>query len=56
LGYRGMVVHLEGGTQVIELYQGAIIVRDGANVSYQVDNGRALEQYLWCFVGVDIQN
>ena len=56
LGYRGMLVHLEGGKQVIELYQGAIIVREGANLSYQVDNGRALEQYLWCFVGVDLQD
>ena len=56
LGYRGMVVRFQGSTRLIEVYKGAIIVHDGGNVSYQVDTGRALEQYLWCFVGVDVQD
>ena len=56
LGYRGMVVYSEEGTPVIEVYQGVIIVRDSGNVSYRVDNGRVLEQYLWCYVGVEVQD
>ena len=57
LGYRGVVVSTDDTASTglwIELYQGALIIHEGDDVSYRLDEGRALEQYLWCLVYANV--